>query len=180
MQPLPVGQPGLLLVRGPNVMKGYLGQPGEDRRSAARRLVHHGRHRGHGRGRLPHHHRPAEPLQQDRRRDGAAHQGRGETARTGGRDRAMFCRHRRARRKERRAARRAAHAAGSRNCRRLWPGWQRCDLPPLWRPRVDQFIRVEVLALPRHGQARSCAGFERSRSNRRISRSRRIGLIRCH
>ena len=27
MQPLPVGQPGLLLVRGPNVMKGYLGQP---------------------------------------------------------------------------------------------------------------------------------------------------------
>lgn len=25
-QPLPVGQPGLLLVRGPNVMKGYLGQ----------------------------------------------------------------------------------------------------------------------------------------------------------
>jgi acyl-[acyl-carrier-protein]-phospholipid O-acyltransferase/long-chain-fatty-acid--[acyl-carrier-protein] ligase len=26
-QPLPVGQAGLLLVRGPNVMKGYLGQP---------------------------------------------------------------------------------------------------------------------------------------------------------
>jgi acyl-[acyl-carrier-protein]-phospholipid O-acyltransferase/long-chain-fatty-acid--[acyl-carrier-protein] ligase len=26
-QPLPVGTPGLLLVRGPNVMKGYLGQP---------------------------------------------------------------------------------------------------------------------------------------------------------
>ena len=24
---LPVGQPGLLLVRGPNVMQGYLGQP---------------------------------------------------------------------------------------------------------------------------------------------------------
>jgi acyl-[acyl-carrier-protein]-phospholipid O-acyltransferase / long-chain-fatty-acid--[acyl-carrier-protein] ligase len=27
MQSLPVGQPGLLLVRGPNVMKGYLGRP---------------------------------------------------------------------------------------------------------------------------------------------------------
>lgn len=27
MEPLPVGQPGLLLVRGPNVMKGYLGRP---------------------------------------------------------------------------------------------------------------------------------------------------------
>ncbi|MGD0016810.1 MAG: acyl-[ACP]--phospholipid O-acyltransferase, partial [Verrucomicrobiia bacterium] len=26
-QPVPVGQPGLLLVRGPNVMKGYLGKP---------------------------------------------------------------------------------------------------------------------------------------------------------
>ena len=26
-QPLPVGQPGLLLVRGPNVMQGYLGKP---------------------------------------------------------------------------------------------------------------------------------------------------------
>ncbi len=27
MQPLPVGQPGLLLVRGPNIMKGYIGRP---------------------------------------------------------------------------------------------------------------------------------------------------------
>jgi acyl-[acyl-carrier-protein]-phospholipid O-acyltransferase/long-chain-fatty-acid--[acyl-carrier-protein] ligase len=26
-QPMPLGQPGLLLVRGPNVMQGYLGQP---------------------------------------------------------------------------------------------------------------------------------------------------------
>ena len=26
-RPLPLGQPGLLLVRGPNVMQGYLGQP---------------------------------------------------------------------------------------------------------------------------------------------------------
>jgi acyl-[acyl-carrier-protein]-phospholipid O-acyltransferase/long-chain-fatty-acid--[acyl-carrier-protein] ligase len=28
-QPVPVGNPGLLLVRGPNVMKGYLGRPNE-------------------------------------------------------------------------------------------------------------------------------------------------------
>jgi len=28
-QPMPLGQPGLLLVRGPNVMQGYLGQPGK-------------------------------------------------------------------------------------------------------------------------------------------------------
>ena len=30
-QAVPLGQPGLMLVRGPNVMQGYLGQPGEDR-----------------------------------------------------------------------------------------------------------------------------------------------------
>ena len=29
MQPAPLGQPGLMLVRGPNVMKGYLGRPAE-------------------------------------------------------------------------------------------------------------------------------------------------------
>jgi acyl-[acyl-carrier-protein]-phospholipid O-acyltransferase/long-chain-fatty-acid--[acyl-carrier-protein] ligase len=29
MEPLPVGQQGLMLVRGPNVMKGYLGRPAE-------------------------------------------------------------------------------------------------------------------------------------------------------
>jgi acyl-[acyl-carrier-protein]-phospholipid O-acyltransferase/long-chain-fatty-acid--[acyl-carrier-protein] ligase len=29
LQPLPIGQPGLMLVRGPNVMKGYLGRPAE-------------------------------------------------------------------------------------------------------------------------------------------------------
>jgi len=29
MEPLPVGRPGLMLVRGPNVMKGYLGRPAE-------------------------------------------------------------------------------------------------------------------------------------------------------
>jgi acyl-[acyl-carrier-protein]-phospholipid O-acyltransferase/long-chain-fatty-acid--[acyl-carrier-protein] ligase len=28
-EPLPVGEPGLLLVRGPNVMRGYLGKPGK-------------------------------------------------------------------------------------------------------------------------------------------------------
>ena len=36
LQPLPVGQPGLLLVRGPNVMQGYLGQPGKDRAKCLR------------------------------------------------------------------------------------------------------------------------------------------------
>src|SRR3989442_4899199 len=29
MSPLPAGTPGLLLVRGPNVMKGYLNKPGK-------------------------------------------------------------------------------------------------------------------------------------------------------
>jgi acyl-[acyl-carrier-protein]-phospholipid O-acyltransferase / long-chain-fatty-acid--[acyl-carrier-protein] ligase len=32
LEPVPIGQPGLLLVRGPNVMKGYLGKPAETTR----------------------------------------------------------------------------------------------------------------------------------------------------
>ena len=39
MQPLPVGQPGLLLVRGPNIMKGYLGRP-EKTAEVLRELPH--------------------------------------------------------------------------------------------------------------------------------------------
>ncbi len=71
------GQEGLLLVKGPNRMQGYLGEPEKTRRSAARRLVRHRRHRADRRGRLHPDHRSAVALQQDRRRDGAAHEGRG-------------------------------------------------------------------------------------------------------
>jgi hypothetical protein len=66
--------PGMLLVKGPERDEGLSRQAGEDRRGAARRLVHHRRRRADGRGRLSHHHRPALALQQDWRRDGAAHQ----------------------------------------------------------------------------------------------------------
>ena len=79
--PMPLGQAGLLLVRGPNVMRGYLESAGQDRRGPARWLVRHWRHRGPGRGWLPADHRPPEPLQQDGRRDGAAPEGGGEAAR---------------------------------------------------------------------------------------------------
>ena len=39
---------GMLLVRGPNIMHGYLGQPGKDRGCFAARLVLHGRRRDDG------------------------------------------------------------------------------------------------------------------------------------
>jgi len=42
MEPLPANSEGLLLVKGPNRMLGYLGQPERTRRSVAERLVHHG------------------------------------------------------------------------------------------------------------------------------------------
>ncbi len=71
------GQEGLLLVKGPNRMLGYLGEPEQTRRGAARRLVRDRRHRDDRRRRLHPHHRSAVALQQDRRRDGAAHEDRG-------------------------------------------------------------------------------------------------------
>ena len=75
-----VGKEGLLLVTGPNQMRGYLGEPDLTARGAARRLVRDRRHRHDRRGRFHPHHRSAVALQQDRRRDGAAHEGRGAAA----------------------------------------------------------------------------------------------------
>ena len=72
---------GLLLVKGPNLMPGYLEPAGAHRRGDARRLVRHRRHRDDRRGRLHPHHRSAVALQQDRRRDGAAHEDRGSDQR---------------------------------------------------------------------------------------------------
>ena len=47
-EPLPAGREGLLLVKGPNRMLGYLRPAGADRRSRGGRLVQHGRYRGIG------------------------------------------------------------------------------------------------------------------------------------
>ena len=70
------GESGMLWVRGPNVDEGLHRPPGSDGRSRPRRLVQDGRRGQHRRGRLHPHHRPDEPLLQDRRRDGAARQDR--------------------------------------------------------------------------------------------------------
>ena len=72
--PLPPNTEGLLLVKGSNRMLGYLNQPERTARGLPRRLVHHRRHRPARRRRLPAHHRPPLPLQQNRRRNGAAPQ----------------------------------------------------------------------------------------------------------
>ena len=44
-EPVETGQPGEVVIRGHNVMKGYYKQPGGDGRSHAQRLVPHRRHR---------------------------------------------------------------------------------------------------------------------------------------
>ena len=89
MTPVPPGQPGLMLVQGPNVMQGYLGLPaktsevlvsdspdGISIRSGGRKQMV--RHRGHCHDRrrwVSSDHRPPEPVQQDWRGNGASWQG---------------------------------------------------------------------------------------------------------
>ena len=145
-QCVPPGEPGMLLVRGPNVMRGYLGLPGKNRRCPPRWLVLHWRCRHRGRGRLPANHRPPEPLQQDRRRNGPAPQDRGKIAGARRRDRDHVCGRRRARRKEGRTPRRPA-PAGAGDLAACWRSSPRCDLPNLWKPKADAFFSVENFPL---------------------------------
>ena len=73
---LPSGQEGMLLVTGPNVMKGYFKSARLDGPRDARRLVRDGRS-GEDRRRWVHHdHRARKPVFENRRRDGAARKNR--------------------------------------------------------------------------------------------------------
>ena len=101
-QDLTEGQEGLLLLKGPGRMVGYLADEKATAAALARRLVRDRRHRDRGRGRLHQDHRPAVALFQDRRRDGAAPEGRGGDAAHPGRRGGL--RHRGARSAARRAA----------------------------------------------------------------------------
>ena len=73
---LPRGTEGIVRVKGPQVMVGYLNRPEATAEVAQGRLVHHGRPRLPRRRRVPQDHRPAQPVLEDRRRDGAPHGGR--------------------------------------------------------------------------------------------------------
>ena len=77
---LGIDEPGMLLIKGPNVMKGYYKMPEQtakvmrDGWYVTGDMAHDRRRRIHS------HHRPAEPVFEDRRRDGAAHPHRGDSA----------------------------------------------------------------------------------------------------
>ena len=111
---VPVGAAGLAAGARTECDEGLSRQARKNGGSVAGWLVRHGRYCCRRRRRLPHDHRPAEPLQQNRRRDGAAHQDRRKASGTCRRDRAEVRRHRRPGWEERRAARGVAHAIARR------------------------------------------------------------------
>ncbi len=69
---LPPGEAGMLLVRGPNLMLGYLNQPEKNGGSFARRLVLHRRRGVARRRRIFANHRTIKSFQQNRWRNGSA------------------------------------------------------------------------------------------------------------
>ena len=77
LEELPVGSVGELVVRGPQVMKGYFNNPDGNRRHAARRLAVHRRPGPPRPRRLLHHRGPQEGHHQDLRVSGLPGRGRG-------------------------------------------------------------------------------------------------------
>lgn len=146
LQPVLAGQKGLLMVRGPNVMQGYLNQPGKtaevlqegwyntgdiasvdedgfiwitDRLSRFSKIG----------GEMVPHIKVEDKLQE---LAGATEQ---IFAVTGVPD-------------ERKGERlMVLHTATEAKLQECLAGLAQCDLPPLWKPRVDQFVRVKALPL---------------------------------
>ena len=129
-------------------MVGYLNRPEATAKVAQGRLVQHGRPRLPRRRRVPEDHRPAQPVLEDRRRDGAAHGGR--VGDPGGRrdDRAV-------RGRDRRCPTRSAASGSASSTRPSWArrprrssaGSRPSELPRLWIPSAEDFIRVEAIPI---------------------------------
>ena len=68
-------------MRGPNVMQGYLNRPEKTAEVLRDGWYNTGDIAALDEEGFISHHRPPEPVQQDRRRDGASHQGRGQAPR---------------------------------------------------------------------------------------------------
>ena len=156
LRPAAGSAPGVILVRGPSVMLRYMddarataaamrrGPASAGAGPAAAGLVRDGGHRRGGRGRVPPHSRPRLAVQQDRRRDGAAHGDRGRPRRGLAGGRAQLRRGDapgpRARGKSRRRLFRPR--AGR---RRAAPRMSERGMPNLWLPSPKDFHRVESL-----------------------------------
>ena len=139
-----IGQEGLLLVNGPEPDARLSGRARARRAEVLRDGWYvTGDIAAHRRGRLHPHHRSAVALQQDRRRDGAAHEGRGSAAGAAGRS-AYSRRHPV-----------ADPAKGERlvafytdpdvTAQALWEGLSASELPQLWIPKREDLRFVEAI-----------------------------------
>ena len=146
IEPLPANTEGMILVKGPIVMKGYLHRDDLTRKALCDGWYVTGRPRPGGRGRLPQDHRTADPVLQDRRRDGPPRP-RGRSPQEAiGADEPVFA---------------VTAVADGRDGDRLVVLHTTCDdrvnealekmrklgLPNLYLPRRDSFVKVDALPL---------------------------------
>ena len=145
---LGTGKPGMLLIRGLNVMLGYLDQPDLTSAGDPRRLVHHRRHRRDRRRGLHPHHRPAQPLCQDRRRNGpAGRRARGPRQGPGLGDDAVRLAVTSVPDPKKGERLVVLHTGLAQSPQELCRALAALGLPPLWIPSPDSFCRVEELPL---------------------------------
>ena len=143
-EPLGADTEGLVLVKGPNVMRGYLGRDDLTEAAFHRRLVHHRRPGFPERGRLPEDLGAAVAVLEDRRRDGAARPGRGRSPAGDGGEEPVFAVT--AVGDERKGEKLAVLTTlDDGQVERAFAGLGAMGLPNLFIPRRDNVIKVESI-----------------------------------